>query len=115
MRKIANAISSLRLDKACAALTPRGAANRLAGMISSAAGMFTYPIEYGGRTLSSITPSPAMRDRASLFLDMLNDIDTSTGYSRLIQDTSRSPADRLTALRTLTHSKAREFLRQHRD
>lgn len=57
----------------------------------------------------------AMRDRASLFLDMLSDIDTSTGYTRLIQDASRSPADRLTALRTLTHSKAREFLRQYRD
>lgn len=57
----------------------------------------------------------AMRDRASLFLDMLSDIDTATGYIRLIQDTARPPADRLTALRTLTHSKAREFLRQHRD
>ncbi|HRF49652.1 MAG TPA: hypothetical protein PLC98_18630 [Anaerolineales bacterium] len=57
----------------------------------------------------------AMRARATEFLDMLSEVDTATGYTRLIQDTTRPPSERLKALRTLTHSKAREFLRQHRD
>jgi hypothetical protein len=61
-------------------------------------------------TITAIEHGHRWRKQAHRFLALLREKSTADKFSAVLEDTSRSPQDRLATLRVLTHMYARDFL-----